>query len=283
MEDVKIVPIHKKDDTFSPKNYRPVALIPVVSKILERVVFLQFVQYLQENDIIHPNHHAYRAHHNTTTAILQMYDSWLTAVEDGKLAGVCFLDMSAAFDVVDHEILMKKLHLYGFDTDAISWLRSYLTDRRQSVIIDGCLSKLEPVPDGVPQGSILGPLLYTLYVNELPEIIHQRYCEKQVNQEISVWPEYSMACEGCGNTCCYADDTTFSCSDRDPKELSKKLTSMYLIMSEFMINNRLKLNDGKTHLIVKMTSQNRRLKNINQDVKLLTTCKTIEPSETEKL
>ena len=102
----KVIPLHKKDDLLNPKNYRPVAIIPIFSKVLERVIFNQMVAYITENKLIHPNHHAYRAGHNTTTALLQMYDVWLDS-----MAGVCFLDMSAAFDIVDHSILMNKLYL----------------------------------------------------------------------------------------------------------------------------------------------------------------------------
>ena len=87
-----------------------------------------------------------------------MQDTWVGALEDGDLSGVCLLDMSAAFDIVDHPLLLKKLELYGFGGNSLEWVNSYLTNRRQCVSISGSLSKLLPVPTGVPQGSILGPL-----------------------------------------------------------------------------------------------------------------------------
>ena len=161
----KIIPLHKKDDLLNPKNYRPVAIIPIFSKILERVIFNQIIEYLTDNKLLHPNHHSYRQHHNTTTALIQMYDTWIKAVDEGELAGVCLLDMSAAFDIVDHGLLLEKLELYGFNNDALSWIQSYLCDREQCVSIDGCLSRLLPVPTGVPQGSILGPILYIMFTN----------------------------------------------------------------------------------------------------------------------
>ena len=99
----------------------------------------------------------------TTTALLEMYDIWLDSLEKGDMAGVCFLDMSAAFDIVDHPILLDKLALYGFDDGMLDWASSYLSDRSQCVCIDGSLSSLQQVKHGVPQGSILGPLLYILY------------------------------------------------------------------------------------------------------------------------
>ena len=244
----KIIPLHKKEDLLNPKNYRPVAIVPIFSKVLERVIFNQIMQYMCENNLLHPNHQAYRAGHNTTTAMIQMYDVWLQSLEAGELAGVCFLDMSAAFDIVDHSLLMDKLELYGFQTNTIHWISSYLTDRSQAVSIDGCLSRLLPVKQGVPQGSILGPLLYTIFTNELPEVVHgDPYCSRQ--DQTGPLSSFSMACKSCGSLTCYADDTSYSCSSKDPDILTEKLTAKYKVMSEFLVNNRLKLNDDKTHLI----------------------------------
>ena len=86
----KIIHLHKKEDNLNPKNYRPVAIIPIFSKILERIVFNQMIEYIAANQLIHPNHHAYRSHHNTTTALVQLYDGWVESIQAGKLAGVCF-------------------------------------------------------------------------------------------------------------------------------------------------------------------------------------------------
>ena len=124
----KIIPLHKKDDLLNPKNYRPVAIVPIFSKVLERVIFNQLLEYLTTNHLIHPNHHAYRSSHSTTTALIQMYDVWLQSLEAKQLAGVCFLDMSAAFDIVDHSLLVKKLKLYGCEENCTNWIQSYLCD-----------------------------------------------------------------------------------------------------------------------------------------------------------
>ena len=105
----KVVPLLKKGDPLTPKNYRPVALLPIFSKILEKAVFLQLVEYLDTNGLLHPNHHGSRQHHNTATALIQMYDQWLEEVEDGKMVGVMMVDLSAAFDMVDHKLLLEKL------------------------------------------------------------------------------------------------------------------------------------------------------------------------------
>ena len=157
---IGIIPVFKKGDYLDPKNYRPVAILPIFSKILERLVFNQIIEYMNENDLIPPSHHAYRKNHNTTSALVQMYDSWIDNFDRGVYSGVCFLDMSAAFDIVDHSLLLQKLELYGFDEGSISWLCSYLSDRSQCVSINSSCSSLLAFPTGVPQGSILGPLLY---------------------------------------------------------------------------------------------------------------------------
>ena len=261
----KIIPLHKKEDLLNPKNYRPVAIIPIFSKILERIVFNQMIEYIAENQLIHPSHHAYRAHHNTTTALIQLYDVWVEAVQEKELVGVCFLDMSAAFDIVDHPLLLEKLKLYGFDSNMLEWTNSYLTGRTQAVSIDGCLSKLMDVQHGVPQGSILGPLLYTLFTNELPEVVHDHseLTPRTLNEP--TWPSYNMGCKVCGTVACYADDTTYSCSDSEPERLSEKLSNKYRVLSEFLVNNQLKLNDDKTHLMVMTTSQ-KRVKMSNNDI-----------------
>ena len=200
-----------------------------------------------------------------------MYDVWLEALEGKEFAGVCFLDMSAAFDIVDHSLLIQKLELYGCDSTLTQWIQSYLSDRKQCVSIDGSLSKLLSVKYGVPQGSILGPLLYTIFTNELPEVIH----DHPDSSEAESWPSYSMSCKKCGALSCYADDTSYSCADSDPAQLSEKLSAKFNTISNFMISNKLKLNDEKTHLMVLTTSEKRRKGDPNNLVKLTTPKKSL--------
>ena len=120
-------------------------------------MFKQLVSYMDDNNLYNPSHHAYRSFHSTTTtAMLQMYTTWLDALDEGKMAGVCMIDMSAAFDVVDTNLLLEKLKLYGLDRNAQQWVWSYLTYRSQAVYIEGSLSGILPLEAGVPQGSI-GP------------------------------------------------------------------------------------------------------------------------------
>ena len=159
--------------------------------------------------------------------------------------------MSAAFDMVDHGLLIKKLELYGFQEDFLRWTDSYLGNRFQCVSIKGSLSRLQAVQVGVPQGSILGPLFYTLFTNELPEVIHDN------PPQTDEFPPYQISAPACCNVCCYADDTTLTATETDHAALSTKLSAKYEAISEFMFNSRLKLNDDKTHLLIISTSQTR--------------------------
>ena len=127
----KVMPLFKpgSEDTLAPKSYRPVALLPVVSKVLERVIFVQTVEYMNVNALFHPNHHGFRSQHSTLTAMLQLYDTWAESINKGELAGVVMLDQSAAFDCVDHDLMLPKLKLYGWDNGALAWTRNYLANR----------------------------------------------------------------------------------------------------------------------------------------------------------
>ena len=158
-----VIPLHKKNEILYPKSYLPVSLLCVLSKVLKKCIFVQMMEYLESNGLIHPSHHGFRAKHSTVSALIQMFDAWIEVFEDSEVSAVIMLDMSAAFDVVDHQILLEKLTLYGFEDCAQSWIRSYLTDRSQRVYVEGSLSDALPLDCGVPQGSILGPLLYIIY------------------------------------------------------------------------------------------------------------------------
>ena len=113
------------------------AIIPILSYILERAMFIQVIEYMTTNNLLHPNHHTYKKNHNTTTALIQMYDTWVEAADRGEMTGVCLLDQSAAFDVVDPDLFLEKLKLYGFQQDTTKRVRSYLSGRIQCVSIDG--------------------------------------------------------------------------------------------------------------------------------------------------
>ena len=267
----KVIPLLKKNDPLLPKNYRPVSLLPILSKILEKAVFIQLVEYLDYHKLLSPNHHGSRHSHNTATALIQMYDQWIEEMEENKLVGIMMIDLSAAFDMVDHKLLIKKLELFGLEGEVIKWMTGYLSGRKQSVCIDGCFSPPLAIEFGVPQGSILGPLLYVIFTSDIPDLVH--------NHPISV-QEPLPYCSQCGNTVCYVDDCTFSYSNKEPNELSSQLNLQYRRISDYMTANKLVINDDKTQLVVMAPKQANHLRD---HVQLLAGHHLIKPSSTAKL
>ena len=178
----KIIPLLKSSsaDPLLPKSYRPIALLPILSKVLEKMVFSQLVTYLEQNNLIHPNLHGSRSGHSTATALIQLYDRWADDIEDGKMVGVLVCDQSAAFDLCDHHLLVEKLKVMGVEDSSVAWIRSYLSGRKQSCFIDGNLSSpLDLLPCGVPQGSIGGPLLWLCFTCGQPDVVHEHLIERE--------------------------------------------------------------------------------------------------------
>ena len=163
------------------------------------------------------------------------------------ISAVLMLDMSAAFDLVDYHLLVKKLAIYGFEENSLQWFSSYLSRRSQQVYVDGALWEPLDVNVGVPQGSILGPLLYIIYSNDLPESVHSHLAENN--------SYFNTHCKQYGGICCYADDSTFTISGKDPEKLSSSIAEKYQKISTCMSRNKLVLNGDKTHLLVMASSQ----------------------------
>ena len=164
----KVIPLHKKDSKLETKNYRPVTILSPFSKILEKIAYEQIYDYFTRNKIFHPDLHGYRLHRNTQTALITMYDRWVKAAMKGQVSGVILLDLSAAFDLVEPDLLIQKLKIYGLDDEYLAWVHSYLSDRQQAVWIGHVLSDFIKTDVGVPQGSNLGPLFFLIYFNDLP-------------------------------------------------------------------------------------------------------------------
>ena len=278
----KIIPLHKKGDQTNPKNYRPVALLSVLSKILEKAVFQQIMDYMELNNLFHPSHHGFRSGLSTTTALLEMQDFWLENFDKNRITAAVMLDLSSAFDVVRADILTKKMQVYGFDESILKWIASYLSGRHQQVYIDGYLSKPLQVDIGLPQGSILAPLLYTIYTNDLPEVVHKHVTQQILASEATQSTYYNLPCDKCGGICCFADDSTFSVSRQDPTELEEAITYNYKEIAEYMAMNRLSLNNEKTHFMILASSHNHK-KHGNFGIVLNTGTESLQPTESERL
>ena len=156
-----------------PSSYRPISLLPVVSKLIEKAIQYQIVSYMNTSLQWNSNNHAYKQRHSTTTTLLEMTDLVYQACDERAIAVIMGVDQTAAFDSVEHTLLYKKLQLYNFDDSTIAWIKTYLENRSQYVVVGAHNSPMKPVISGVPQGSVLGPVLYTIFLNELPDIVNE--------------------------------------------------------------------------------------------------------------
>ena len=210
-------------------NFRPISNLKFLSKVMEKVAAARLWDYLCENDLNEIFQSAYKKHHSCETALTRVQNDILTAIDNKQCVALVLLDLSAAFDTVDHEILLHRLqYKFGIKGKAYEWFRSYLTGRTQSVRIDGTDSSVCPLPCGVPQGSVLGPLLFLLYTSQLGDLIRKHDMSFNL----------------------YADDdqlyTTFACNDDvELYSVISRLESCLADINNWMTCNKLKLNADK--------------------------------------
>ena len=170
----KIVPVHKKGDRSAPNNYRPISLTSICCKLLEHIIYTHIFSHLNEYQILCDNQHGFRQGRSCETQLLLTINDLAKNLDNNLQTDVMFLDFAKAFDKVDHSCLIHKLQNYGIRGNLLSWLENFLTQRTQCVIIDGYCSSTTNVTSGVPQGSVLAPLLFLCFINDLPEGIKSR-------------------------------------------------------------------------------------------------------------
>lgn len=221
----KIIPIFKKGDKLLMESYRPIAIIPVLSKIIESCLMTQLYGYFDNNNLMYKNQFGFRPKHSTSLALEKIVEFILNGLEDKQTVGCSLIDLSKAFDLVNHTILFDKLAFYGIRRLELKLIKSYLSGRKQMVSVNKCKSEYLNVTTGVPQGSVLGPLLYLIYVNDFSFNI----------------PTTSVL---------YADDTTLLCSDINVSNVKCKLSNSFECSKKWFLANRLVINESKTENII---------------------------------
>ena len=221
----KVTPIFKSGDKNNVSNYRPISVLPIISKIIERTVHNQLYDYLCSRNILSDSQSGFRSNHSTTTTLLDVQDYILNNMDNGFATGVIFLDLKKAFDTVNHEILINKLADYGIKGNELGWFKSYLSNRAQAVHVNSFLSDFRTYNTGIPQGSILGPLLFIIFVNCLPDVV---------------------TCK----TVMYADDTSLMCKAKTADDLKVQLESNLKAVANWFKANKLTLNTDKTKFMI---------------------------------
>ena len=243
-----VKPLPKINIPACASDYRPISLLPAFSKVVEKLVAKQMIEHLKNTNYFDNLQSAYKFNHSTITALLSVTDDIYEALENSELVFLVLLDYSKAFDCANHRLILAKLKAAGFGADALSWIFSYLNGRQQKVVTGEVESSWQNVFNGVPQGSVLGPLLFTVLVSDLRDAIKRG--------------RYHM----------YADDTQlyYSCKVDDANTTVDNINSDLSRISKFSKTNCLKLNAGKSKYIIIGSRQNlKKLKDIQlRDVKI---------------
>ena len=217
----EVSPIFKKKDSLKKENYRPVSVLSHISKIFERLMYKQIEEFMQ--DKLSPLLTGFRKNHSTQQCLVNMLEEWKKNLDNNKIVGSIFMDLSKAFDTINHDLLVSKLDGYGFSSTALKYIKSYLENRKQRVNINNSFSLWENIFAGVPQGSILGPLLFNIFLNDI----------------------FLFVTNSCLSN--YADDNTLYCFGENIEAVNKNLKTDFTVVIEWFYQNYMVLNAEKCH------------------------------------
>ena len=223
----KVKPLFKKGSKTDPSNYRPISLLPLLSKVFERVVLSQTEEFLSLNKVLYDYQSGFRKNHSTDTCLSFLNDKIVKGFDEGLVTGMILIDLQKAFDTINHDILLKKLSIIGFSDHTVKWFQSYLSNRKFMVNLENSFSEVSNISCGVPQGSILGPLLFLIYVNDMP---------------------MPVKC----NLFLYADDTCLVFQSKNVKDIEKQLNEDFAHICDWFVDNKLSIHfgEGKTKSIL---------------------------------
>ena len=222
----KVVPIHKEGPKTDVSNYRPISLLDSFSKIYEKLMHHRIIEFLDKNNTLYDMQYGFRPGRSCEHALLNAQNSVLNSLSKREVTMLLLIDFSKAFDMIEHQVLLRKLEHYGIRGIALDWFKSYLSGRRQYVTVNGTNSSVKPIVHGVPQGSILGPLLFVIYINDLPNI--------------SNLAKFVL----------YADDANVLITGKDTEEILTKFDAIATSIVEWVNTNGLALNLKKTKYMI---------------------------------
>ena len=225
MKVAKVIPIFKKDDDQDCNNYRPISLLPN-SKLFEKLIKTRLTKFLEDNKCLFSRQFGFRNKHSTTHALIDLTETIRKALDDNEFACGVFLDFKKAFDTVNHKILLKKLEHYGVRGHALKWFTSYLTEKRQYTTVNNMDSQIDDISYGAPQGSVLGPLLFLMYINDLNSAI-----------------KFSCICH-------FADDTNILYRHQSLRKINQRINFDLKNIVEWLRANRIALNTSKTEIVL---------------------------------
>ena len=229
----KVVPIFKSGDATKCTNYRPISILSLINNIFEKILFKRLYDYLEKFRILYQYQYGFRKGHSTIHALVELVDKIKKSIDNGEMTCGIFVDLSKAFDTVNHNILLDKLDHYGFRGKANQLLASYLSNRKQFVELNNHKSAYKPITCGVPQGSVLGPLLFLIYINDLPN------------------------CCPLGDTHIFADDTNVLFNATNADEILRKGQVIMEQMNNWFVANKLTLNAKKSSFIIFKSNRSR--------------------------